>query len=76
MRHVPRVPLCLMWVPVVVGALSIDSLAFAQGSTATPTRQDPAVGALQTESERHQAHLDRLEKALELTQRELVLLRA
>ena len=76
MRHVPRVPLHLMWVAVVVAALSIDSPAFSQGSTPTPTRQDPAVSALPTASERHQANLDRLEKSLELTQRELALLRA
>lgn len=76
MCHVPRVPLCLMWVSIVVAALSIDTPAFSQRSAATPTIQDTAVGALQTASERHQANLDRLEKSLDLTQRELVLLRA
>lgn len=76
MHHVPPVSLYLMWVAVVMAALFVDSSAFSQGPTPTPTRQDSVVGALQTASERHQANLVRLEKSLELTQRELALLRA
>jgi len=42
----------------------------------TPTKQDSIVNALLTTNERHQANLDRLEKSMKLTQRELALLRA
>lgn len=75
MRYMPRFSLQIFSVTVIMVTLFIDNPAFSQVSISTTTKQSPVVNALQIAIEKHQANLDRIEKSMKLTQRELDLLR-